>query len=116
MHIHLGLKHKSIRKELAAQGLPSVPKDANPRYIHFLDRLTFFAGVVGPFTVLPQIYQIFSTQSAADVSLVSWSLIFIVTFPWIFYGVAHKDRSIIVSFILWEVANAAVVLGILIYR
>jgi hypothetical protein len=50
------------------------------------------------------------------VSLVTWLLIFIVTFPWILYGIAHKEKSIIVSFILWEVANFLVVLGVFLYR
>ena len=62
----------------------------------FLDKLTFVVGVIGPFTVLPQIYSIFSTHSANGVSMLTWLLIFIVTFPWILYGIAHKDKSIIV--------------------
>ena len=109
MH-HLGMKHKHERR-----GRILAPLRRRSRYIVFLDKLTFAAGVVGPFTVLPQIFQIFTTHSATDVSLTAWSLIFIVTLPWIFYGVAHKDRSIIVSFILWEVANALVVAGVLLY-
>ncbi len=85
------------------------------RYTIFLDKLTFVAGVVGPFTVLPQIYSIFSSQSATGVSLATWLLIFIVTLPWVFYGIAHKDKSIIVSFSLWEVVNLTVVIGVLMY-
>lgn len=85
-------------------------------YTIFLDKLTFITGIVGPFTVLPQIYGIFSNHSATGVSLATWLLIFIVTSPWILYGVAHKDKSIIVSFSLWEVVNLAVVIGVLIYR
>ena len=109
MH-HLGMKHKHERGKHVLKSLRR-----RSRYIVFLDKLTFAAGVVGPFTVLPQIIQIFTTHSAADVSLTAWSLIFIVTLPWIFYGIAHRDRSIIVSFILWEVANALVVLGVFLY-
>ncbi len=116
MHIHLGLKHKRMRQEKEARGEPSTPPTANSRYIRFLDRTTFIAGVVGPFTVLPQIYQIFITHQAAGVSAISWLLMFIVTFPWIFYGIAHRDKTIIASFILWEVANALVVIGAIIYR
>lgn len=108
MH-YVGLRHKHER---AHHGLKTVPKS---RYIRFLDKLTFVAGVVGPFTVMPQIYSIFTTHSAAGVSLFTWLLMFIVTFPWILYGVAHKDNSIITSFILWEVANLTVVIGVLIY-
>lgn len=107
MH-YLGLRHKYERR----QGIKKQPKS---RYVVFLDKLTFIVGVIGPFTVLPQIYTIFSTKSAVGVSLATWLLIFIVTFPWILYGMAHKEKSIIVSFILWEVVNLTVVIGVLLY-
>ncbi|HEV2403054.1 MAG TPA: PQ-loop domain-containing transporter [Candidatus Saccharimonadales bacterium] len=107
MH-YLGLRHKHERT-LAHQ------KELESRYTIFLDKLTFVAGVVGPFTVLPQIYSIFSTHSAAGVSMATWLLIFLVTLPWIFYGMAHNEKSIIVSFTLWEVVNLAVVVGVFVY-
>ncbi len=107
MH-YLGLRHKYERR----QGLK---KQRETPYTVFLDKLTFVVGVIGPFTVLPQIYSIFSSRSAAGVSLTTWVLIFIVTFPWILYGIAHKEKNIIVSFILWEMVNLAVVIGVLMY-
>lgn len=91
-------------------------KTARSPYIIFLDKLTFIVGIIGPFTVVPQIYTIFSTHSAEGVSLMTWLLIFIVTLPWVFYGIAHKDKSIIVSFTLWEIANLLVVLGVFVYQ
>lgn len=108
MH-YLGQRHKHERGLPHRQHKPTA-------YLIFLDKLTFVAGIVGPFTVLPQIYTIFSTHSANGVSLATWSLIFIVTFPWVFYGIAHHDKSIIVSFTLWEVVNLTVVAGVLMYR
>jgi uncharacterized protein with PQ loop repeat len=107
MH-YLGLRHKYERQ----QGLR---QDRKSPYTVFLDKLTFIVGVVGPFTVLPQIYSIFTTKSAAGVSLLTWVLIFVVTFPWILYGLAHKDKNIIVCFILWEVVNLGVIIGVLMY-
>jgi len=104
-----GLRHKHEQSKAHSRHNRST-------YLVFLDKLTFVAGTIGPFTVLPQIYTIFSTHSAKGVSLATWSLIFIVTFPWILYGLAHKDKSIIVSFILWEVVNLTVVAGVLLYR
>ncbi|MGI0102795.1 MAG: PQ-loop domain-containing transporter [Nitrosotalea sp.] len=89
--------------------------ESSPRNVRLLDRITFFAGVVGPFTILPQVYEIFSTKNASGVSLTSWILMFVVTLPWIFYGMAHKEKSIVVSFILWEVVNLFVIAGILMY-
>lgn len=108
MH-QLGMRHKFERKH-------SKSKQPKSRYLVFLDKLTFVVGVIGPFTVLPQIYTIYSSHSAAGVSALTWALIFVVTFPWILYGVAHKEKSIIVSFSLWEVVNLAVVVGVLMYR
>lgn len=104
----LGLRHKHERSSnhKSHHGSP---------YLVFLDKLTFVAGVIGPFTVLPQIYTIYIQHNANGVSMATWLLIFIVTFPWILYGVAHKDKSIMVSFTLWEVVNLAVVIGVLIY-
>jgi len=103
-----GLRHKYERTK-------KPKKTKETKYVVFLDKLTFIVGVIGPFTVLPQTYSIFSSKSAAGVSLITWVLIFIVTFPWILYGLAHKDKSIIVSFILWEIVNFSVILGVLIY-
>lgn len=108
MH-YLGLRHKHERHMRTI-------KHKRTNYIKLLDKLTFVVGVIGPFTVLPQIYTIFSTQSAVGVSLATWSLIFIVTVPWILYGIAHKEKSIIVSFVLWEVVNLVVVIGVLLYK
>jgi len=106
--MYVGLKHKHERSDITKNHTKSP-------YIVFLDKLTFIVGIIGPFTVLPQIYTIFSTKTAAGVSLLSWVLIFIVTFPWILYGMAHKDKNIIVCFILWEIANLGVVIGVLMY-
>ncbi len=91
-------------------------KQRKTSYTKFLDKLTFVVGAVGPFTVLPQILTIYGTKSATGVSATTWALIFVVTFPWILYGLAHKEKNIIVSFILWEVMNATVFIGALIYR
>ncbi len=107
MH-YLGLRHKH-------ESNPQPHDKKKSSYVVFLDKLTFVVGVVGPFTVVPQIYSIFSTKSAQGVSLATWLLIFIVTFPWVLYGMAHKEKSIIVSFTLWEIMNMSVVVGVLLY-
>ena len=107
MHF-LGMRHKYERQN----GLIRTRKSS---YIMLLDKVTLVVGIIGPFTVLPQIISIFSTKSATGVSFATWVLIFIVTFPWILYGIAHKEKSIIISFILWELVNLGVVIGVLMY-
>lgn len=107
MH-YLGMRHKRERRD-------GIKKTHETSYTRFLDKITFVIGVIGPFTVLPQIYSIFSTHSAEGVSFSTWMLMFVVTFPWVLYGIAHKEKSIIVSFTLWEIVNLTVAMGVLIY-
>jgi len=111
MHF-VGQKHKHQRN--VKLGIHVAPEQTP--YIRVLDKVTFFVGIFGSLAVAPQIYSIYSTQSAVGVSLTAWLLIFIVAFPWILYGIAHKDKVLIVSFLLTEIANGAVLLGILLYR
>lgn len=101
----LGQKHQLERSK----------REKSTPYTRFLDKLTFIVGIIGPFTVLPQIISIYSTQDASGVSFYTWALIFLVTLPWVFYGIAHKSTTIIISFTLWEIMNATVAIGVLLY-
>lgn len=106
MHF-LGFKHKQARK-----GARQVQNSA---YLRFLDKLTHVIGIFGPLTVLPQVVLIYSTQSAEGVSLTTWLAIFLMTLPWILYGLAHKARMVTFSFALWAVFDLLVVIGIVLY-
>lgn len=107
MH-YLGLRHKH-EHEHHPEKLRKTP------YVVLLDKVTMVIGIAGPFVVVPQIYSLFSTRSAAGVSLFTWILMVVVNFPWVLYGIAHKEKSILISFVLWEIMNMSVVVGILLY-
>lgn len=94
---------------------PQKSKKYKSRYLIFLDKLTFIFGVVGPFTILPQIYTIYTTKSATGVSMMTWLMVFLMTIPWILYGLAHKSRLIFACFILWALMDLLVVIGVFIY-
>ena len=110
MH-HLGMKHKHQREA----GTVTSPAKESSLWIRALDKTTFVAGILGPFTVVPQAWEIFTTHQAGGVSAIAWLLLFIVTLPWVFYGFAHKDKTIIASFILWEIMNLVVFVGAVMY-
>lgn len=107
MH-QLGMRHQYEQKALRPQ-----PKKS--AYVRFLDRATLIIGIIGPFVVVPQIYSIFSTQSAEGVSLMTWFLMVVVNLPWVLYGIAHKNKALIISFTLWEIFNGMVMLGVILY-
>jgi uncharacterized protein with PQ loop repeat len=114
MHFYLGLKHKHTRTDRGEE--LNVTHGQDKSYLKILDRVTLVAGIAGPFTAIPQIYKIFSTHIATGVSATSWILMFVTTAPWIFYGIAHKDKTIIASFTLWQIANLLVIIGAIMYH
>ena len=88
---------------------------ATERRAWILDTVVLTAGILSPIFTLPQIFLIYSTHSAAGVSVVTWGVYALFDLPWILYGVVHKDRAILISYCIWFMANASVALGAIIY-
>jgi uncharacterized protein with PQ loop repeat len=84
--------------------------------IRRVDELAYFFGIAGPLFSIPQLYQIWSTQDAVGVSLLSWSAFTIGSMFWLTYGIVHKEKPIIISQTLWFILQLTIVIGILLYR
>lgn len=80
-----------------------------------MDGAIYAAGVVSPMMTLPQIWQIWEAQSAEGVSLITWSSYLFFSVLWLFYGVIHKEKPIIISNALWIGINATIVSQIFIF-
>ncbi len=80
-----------------------------------IERVALIAGILQPLITVPQIVQIYSNQSAQDVSLVTWLgyLVFGVIF--LIYGYIFKLRPIFYGQILWVTMQCVTVIGILLY-
>ncbi len=107
-----GLHHISKRRR-ASSKLEEYP--SKKFFIRLLDKLLIIIAAIAPLFSIPQILKIFSTQSAGDLSLVSWLTWTIVDIPWIIYGFVHKEKPIVIGYILWFLMNAAVVVGIILF-
>ncbi len=80
-----------------------------------LDYLMYGVGILAPFALLPQIIQIYSTQSASGLSLVTWSLLVTFNLLWATYGFAHKEAHILLANAFMALFNLTIVIGILMY-
>lgn len=89
-----------------------VKKQANAKLV---DRLTYSAAILEPLFTLPQVYLIFHNKTAAGVSISAWIGYELLTFIWLWYGVTHKERVIIVYQGLFAVLQAAVIIGAVLY-
>lgn len=104
-HLHLRKRiHKNLEK------YPHKQKDKQ-----ILDIIVYIAGILGPFMTLPQIWKIYIEQNAAGVSLLSWISYTIIAGIWVWYGLVHKEKPILISNLIWIFMDFAVVFGILLY-
>ncbi|MBI2573405.1 hypothetical protein HYV86_06075 [Candidatus Woesearchaeota archaeon] len=108
VHGSQGLHHFVKRKCIDATPHPDPFK-------RFLDKMIYVVGVIGPVMTVPQILLVFGEKSAEGLSAVTWTTYTFLSFFWLLYGVAHKERPIIISNVLWILANGLVAIGAFMY-
>jgi len=108
----LGFHHLRSRA-LATKGLEPFP--ARSSWKRFLDHLMYGVGVLAPLALLPQVIQIYTTKNASGISLATWTLLTFFSVLWMLYGIAHKDKPIIIAHVLFAILNALVAVGALLY-
>lgn len=91
------------------------PYPARSAWKRLLDKAVYAAGVIGPVMTIPQIALIYIGQDATGVSPISWLAWALLDIPWILYGLAHKERPIVMTYSLWLVCNLLVFVGAILY-
>lgn len=81
----------------------------------WFDYILYFFMVATPLFELPQAWKIYTTQSAADVSLATWSFFVLSNFVWIAYAVRNKLLPLIIAYSLYMLIEVSIVIGILLY-
>ena len=80
-----------------------------------IENFALVAGILQPFITLPQIITIFSSQSAKDVSLLTWVGYLIFGIIFLVYGIVFNLKPIWVGQIIWVTMQTIIVIGILLY-
>lgn len=112
MVVSSGLHHISKRKRIY-QRFEEYPH--SKKFVRFLDNLLVIVAIIGPLLALPQVLKIFLLKNATGVSLVSWSSWLVLGIMWLIYGFVHKEKPIIIAYILWTIMHSLVVIGVLLY-
>jgi uncharacterized protein with PQ loop repeat len=107
-HLH----HVHLRKKAARQ-LEQYPSEKT--LIKWLDTILLAVAVIGPLVTIPQVVQIFRTRDVANLSPITWGLYCVFNILWIVYGFVHKERPIIITYILWFFANGIIFASIFIF-
>lgn len=82
----------------------------------WFDYLLYVFMVATPLFELAQVWDIYSTQSAQDVSLTTWGFFVVSNLAWIAYAVRNKIRALVVIYSLYLVIESLVVVGIILYN
>ncbi len=107
-----GMHHLSLRKRVhqKREKYPSEKKK-----IRVLDKLIYVVGILGPVMSIPQIIKIFYLKNADGVSLITYAILTIFSFVWLYYGIVHKEKPIIANSGLWVIAEVLILIGIILY-
>jgi uncharacterized protein with PQ loop repeat len=81
----------------------------------FIDRAIYVAAFVEPLSTVPQVIAIFSTRSAAGISISTWITYVAFSFLWLWYGIVHKQKALIVAEVLFILTEGLVVIGGIVY-
>jgi uncharacterized protein with PQ loop repeat len=80
-----------------------------------IENFALTAGIVQPLITLPQIVAIYSSQSAEDVSLLTWVGYLIFGIIFLIYGIVFNLKPIWVGQIIWVTMQTIIIVGILLY-
>lgn len=102
--------HKRKRFHLNLEQFPH-PK----KWKKFLDKVIYAAGIAASLLVIPQVVKIWFNQDASGVSAFSWTGFTVLAVIWLIYGIAHKEKPLIVMYTGLIIFDGLVALGAFIY-
>lgn len=78
----------------------------------FWDHLIYVVGILNPLAGSTQAYKIWAEQTADGVSIVMFAFNIFSNVCWFVYGFLHKEKPIMLMYILWFIINVIIVTGI----
>ena len=81
-----------------------------------LETLTYIAGILLPIFTIPQAYTVLINKETAGVSLFTWSFYLISSSLFAIYGIKHKEKLLIITYIPFTIVELLIVVGLLINK
>lgn len=79
-----------------------------------LDVLTYIIGPLIPLSTLPQVYNVLIAKETEGVSLITWGFYLLSSTLFAFFGIKHKEKLLIITYVPFVLIEALIVIGILI--
>lgn len=104
-HLH---KRKRVHEKLEEYPHPQTHK-------RLMDHLIYVVCIATAILALPQVWKIWSTQNAGGISLITYIGFVVANIFWIFYGILHKEKPIILLYVLFFIINSFIAIGRILY-
>ncbi|MBL8159089.1 hypothetical protein JNJ66_01395 [Candidatus Saccharibacteria bacterium] len=104
--------HQALRRRRTAR---RAKKTASGRGLALLDKAIIVLGLLNTVATLPQVLQIWIGRDASGVSLFSWAYYVVFAVLLLIYGIAHREKPIIVTYSGGVVCYSLIVVGIVLY-
>lgn len=109
----MSLHHLHLRKRASGRAEHSYP--AQTPGVKLLDVVIKIVAVISPAMMIPQILLIYTEKNADGIAPLSWFAFALFNIPWIIYGIVHKEKPLVLMYILWFICNVLVFTGALLY-
>lgn len=90
-------------------------KHKENRFVIFTDKFIYFVSMLTPLMTIPQLIKIWVEKDISGVSIISWGAYLLLSFFWLIYGFVHKEKPIILTYILWILVESFIVIGIILH-
>ncbi len=111
--MHSSPKHHLFVRRRMYKNLEVFPhtNEFKQKFDHFM----YVIAILGPLSMLPQLYETFTTHNVQGMSFLTWALWVALSFVWFVYGILHKEIPIIISQGIYFVFNAIILVAMAIY-
>ena len=107
------LHHISKRKRIHLKGEPYPHPN---KWKRFLDKLIYFFGFLSPIFTIPQVLKIWFEKNSSSLSLISWITYLCASTVFFFYAIVHKEKPLIIIYLISILINLIVVISIILFR
>jgi uncharacterized protein with PQ loop repeat len=114
MNIDLGIR-ELIYETLNHYIKDSLTKKTQKRISWFIEKTVYFFAIIGPIMTIPQVYKIWAFQTAAGLSLITWSAYILISIFWLLLGIFTKNKPIMLANFFWVLIHISIITGIVLY-
>lgn len=107
--MNVGFHHLLYKYKIANEN----PITRSTRLRWVIDKGVYICGILGILVIIPQINNVWIEKQTSGVSLITWVGFFVGSLFWLFYGIIHKEKPIILTNLAVIIADLAVIVGLL---